>query len=205
MELKDYLKIIGKFKFIFCTIVILCGVSALVWTKLQPKSYLASNTYTVNKASSSNQKDVSFYLYDNYYNVQSAALFSQIVTTWFESPSLVKEVYQKAGLPVPSVSQKKLSKTFKAVRAEPATINVTITGTNKDELEKLLNSASNVLQSKADELSKNGENIYELAKFSPVVTDNSPNLLLNAIIGLFAGIFLGIIVTLGIEYFKEDR
>jgi capsular polysaccharide biosynthesis protein len=127
------------------------------------------------------------------------------VTTWFESPSLVKEVYQKAGIPVPNVSQKKLSKTFKAVREEPATINVTITGTNKDELEKLLNSASNVLQSKADELSKNGENIYELAKFSPVVTDNSPNLLLNAIIGLFAGIFLGIIVALGIEYFKEDK
>jgi len=205
MELRDYIKIISKYKVIFWTVVLLCGISALVWSTVQPKSYLASNTYTLNKASTLKQNDISFYLYDNYYNVQSAALFSQIVTNWFESPSLVQEVYQKAGIPVPQVSQRKLSKTFKAIREEPATINVSLTGTNKEELQKLLNAASLVLQEKTDELGKNSENTYELAKFTPIVTDNNPNLILNSIIGLFAGLFLGIILTLGLDYFKQEK
>ncbi|MEI6040407.1 MAG: Wzz/FepE/Etk N-terminal domain-containing protein [Candidatus Berkelbacteria bacterium] len=205
MELRDYFKMISKYKVIFWLIVLLCGASAFLWTKAQPKSYLASTTFTVNKSSSLNQKEVAYYLYDNYYNVQSAALFSQIVTTWFESPSLVTEVYQKAGIAVPPVSQKKLSKTFKAVREEPATINISLTGTNKDELDKLINAAGDVLQEKTNELSRNGEVTYDLAKFTPVVSDNTPNLVLNSIIGLFAGLFLGAILILGVEYFKEEK
>lgn len=205
MELKDYLKMIGKNLAVFWIVVILCGLSALVWTIVQPKSYLASTTFTVNKSSSLKQRDSSYYLYDNYYNVQSSALFSQIVTTWFESPSLVTEVYQKAGIEVPAVSQKKLAKTFKAIREEPATINVSITGTNKDELEKLIAAAADVLQEKTNSLSTSGEAFYDLAKFKPVVSDNSPNLILNTIIGLFTGLFLGLILTLGIEYFKNEK
>lgn len=203
MELRDYFKLIGRHKVIFWTIVVLCGLSAVIWTSIQPKSYLASTTFTVNKSSSISQKDSTTYLFDNYYNIQSAGLFSQIVTTWFESPSLVTEIYQKAGLPVPNVSQKKLAKTFKAIREEPATINVNLTGTSPEELNKLLNSAATVLQEKTDELGKTGDTTYDLAKFTPVVTDNSPNLVLNAIIGLFSGLFLAILLVLGVEYFKE--
>ena len=205
MELRDYLKIIGKYKIVFWTILILCGLSAMIWTKIQPTSYLASTTFTVNKSSALKQKDVNYYLYDNYYNVQSAGLFSQIVTTWFESPSLVTDVYNKAGITVPNVSQKNLSKTFKAVRTEPATINVSISGTNKDDLTKLLNAAAVVLQEKTDDLNKSGENIYDIAKFTPVVSNDSPNLALNTIIGLFAGLLLGIVIILGVEYFKDEK
>lgn len=205
MELRDYLKLINKNKIIFWVVVALCGLSALVWTMSLPKTYLASTTFTVNKSSSISQKDSTTYLFDNYYNIQSAGLFSQIVTTWFESPSLVTEIYQNAGIPVPNVSQKKLSKTFKAIREEPATINVNLTGTSKDELNKLLNSAATVLQEKTNDLSKSGDSLYDLAKFTPVVSDNSPNLILNTIIGLFAGLFLAALLVLGVEYFKEGK
>jgi len=37
------------------------------------------------------------------------------------------------------------------------------------------------------------------------VTANNPNYLLNTIIGLFAGVLLGAIVALGINYFKEEN
>jgi capsular polysaccharide biosynthesis protein len=205
MELRDYFKMIGRHKVVFWIIVILCGLSAFIWTKAQPKSYLASTTFTVNKISALDQKDVSYYLYDDYYNLQSSSLFSEIVTTWFTSPSLVTEVYQKAGLDLPNVSQKSLAKTFKAVRQEPATINVSLTGTNKDDLTKLLDGAGSVLQEKTNDLNKTGAIAYDLAVFSPVISDNTPNLLLNSIIGLFAGVFLGAILILGVEYFKEEQ
>jgi len=205
MELRDYFKMVGRHKVIFWVVVILCGLSALLWTTAQPKSFLASTTFTVNKASTLMQKDANYYLYDNYYNVQSAGLFSQIVTTWFSSPSLVTEIYQKAGLTVPATSQKKLARTFKAVRTEPATINVSITGTNRDDLAKLISASADVLQEKTNELSKDNETVYEIAKFAPVISDNNQSVSLNTIIGLIAGLFLGAVLVLGIEYFKEEK
>lgn len=205
MELRDYFKIIGRHWVIFIIIVLLGGVSALYFTKKQGSTYTASTTFTVNKNSVLPQSKTSYYLYDNYYNVQSAGLFSQIVTTWFASPSLVKEVYQTAGVEVPNVSQKSLSKTFKAVREEPATINVSISGSDSAELDKLINAASTVLQEKTNELGKNQDSFYEIAKFTPIVSKNTPNIMLNTIIGLVAGAILGVMVALGIAYFKEEK
>ena len=205
MELRDYFKIIGKYKIVFWTIVILCGISALIWTKVQPQSYLASTTFTVNKASSLQQKDVNYYLYDNYYNIQSAGLFSQIVTTWFSSPALVSEIYAKAGLDSAGITQKNLSRAFKTVRTEPATIDVSISGTNKDDLSKLMTAAGDVLQEQSDALNKSGHDVYEIVKFTPIVSAEKPNLVLNTLIGLFAGLLLSVILILGVEYFKEEK
>src|SRR3989304_7622343 len=110
MELREYLRIIGKYQKVFWATVIIVIMAAFLMTKYQPQSFLASTTLTVNKSSSLKQSQVDYYLFDNYYNVQSSGLFSQIVTSWFESPALVKEIYAKAGLDLPSVPQKKLSK-----------------------------------------------------------------------------------------------
>lgn len=205
MELRDYLKIIAKYFKVFIIITVITAVGAAIFTQLQPVSYLASTTFTVNKESSLDQKNVNYYLFDNYYNVQSAGLFSQIVATWFESPALVKEIYERAGVAVPSVSQKKLGKTFKAVREEPATINVSISGKDREELSKLITAATNVIQEKTNELGKNSESFYELAKFQPIVSENIPSVPVNSIVGLVIGMLLGAFACLMIEYFKKEE
>ena len=206
MELRDYFKVIGKYLTILMLIMVVGGVAALFWTKSRPKSYLASTTITINRASTFTQKDVSFYIYDNYYNIQSAGLFGQIVATWFDAPSLVKEIYEKAGVTMPNVSQKKLAKTFKAVSNQPApTINVSLSGTNKDDIEKLINSAATVIQEKTNEMGRTGDSFYEINKFTPIITDNSPNIALNTIAGLVVGLFAGLMVIFAIEYFREEK
>ena len=151
------------------------------------------------------QSDVNYYLYDNYYNVQSSALFSQIVTSWFGSAAVVKEIYTKADLSLPNVSQRALAKTFKAVRIEPATIYVSLSSSNKEEIEKLINAAASVMQDKTNELGRSDrENVYDIVKFSPIVSETTANLWLNTLIGLMAGILLGAILALAIDYFKRE-
>lgn len=205
MELRDYIKIIGKNFWIFAIIVILSVGFAFGFTKTRQTTYTSSTTFTVNKGSMLKQSQANYYLYDNYYNVQSAALYSQIVQLWFESPALVTEIYQKAGLAVPNVSQKDLGRTFKAARSEPAIINVSVSGADKDQLQLLMNSAYTVLQAKTNELGSNDTSFYQLAKFDPVVTKDQPSLLLNTAIGLLAGLILGALIALAIEYFKEGK
>ncbi len=205
MEIRDYFKIFKKYLTLFAVIIILGGASAYFWTKSQPKTFLASTTVTVNKASALAQQDVNYYLYDNYYNVQSAALFSQIVVSWFTSPAFVTEIYEKAGLAVPQIAQNKLGKIFRAVRQEPSTINLSVASANKDEVAKLITAATDVLQEETNKLSKNSDALYEIAKFKPVVSDNAPNIVLNTLIGLFAGLVISIFLCLGLEYFKEGK
>ncbi len=205
MELRQYFKIIRQYYLVFWAAVILVGLAAFIFTQTQPQSFLASTTITVNKASALKQSEVNYYLFDNYYNVQSSALFSQIVVSWFSSPAVVKDMYEKAGITLPNISQGKLAKTFKAVREEPATIKVSLVGTNKDETTKLITAASDVIQEKTNELGRSDkENVYDIVRFSPLVTDNSPNLLLNTIIGLIIGFLVGVILAITIDYFKKE-
>jgi len=205
MELREYFKIIGKYKLVFWTIVVVATLGTFLFTKLQPKSYLASLTLTVNKATAVKQSAVNYYLYDNYYNVQSSSLFAQIVTSWFGSAGIVKDVYDKAGITLPNVSQKALTKTFKATRIEPATIYVSLTDSDKDQVTKLINASATVMQDKANELGRSDtENVYDVVNFTPVVSDTTPNIWLNTVIGLIAGILFGAIVALGIDYFEKS-
>jgi len=205
MELREYVKIIRKYWIVFWGAIIIVGLAALLYSKLQPKSYLASTTLTVNKASAIKQSQVNYYLYDNYYNVQSSALFSQIVVSWFSSPAVVKDIYEKAHVSLPDISQSNLAKTFKANREEPSTIKVSLVGTNKDETTNLMNAAADVIQENTNELGRQDkENVYDIIKFSPLVTDNSPNIVLNTIIGLIIGIIFGVILAIGIEYFRKE-
>lgn len=203
MELREYFRIIGKYWKVFWGMVIGIIIATFIFTQTKPQTYLASTTLTVNKASAIKQSQVNYYLFDNYYNVQSSGLFSQIVVSWFGSPAVVKDIYQKAGVTLPNVSQSKLAKEFKAIREEPATINVSITGTDKDEMNRLINAAAEVMQEKTNELGKNDkDNIYDLVKFTSIVTETTPNLWFNILIGAFAGIILGAILALAIDYFR---
>lgn len=206
MELREYFRIIGRYARVFWAVVILSTLAVFVLTKIQPKTFLASTTLTVNKSSVLKQSQVNYYLFDNYYNVQSSGLFSQIVGSWFESPAVVKEIYAKAGINLPGLTQKKLSKTFKAVREEPATINVSLVGVDKDEIEKLINAAASVMQDKTNELGKSDkESAYDIIKFTPIVSPTSPNIWLNTFIGFLAGIILAAILALAIDYFKPGK
>lgn len=206
MELREYIKIIRRYGKLFWAVVILATAFAFILTKIQPQTFLASTTLTVNKSGAIKQSQTDYYLFDNYYNIQSSGLYSQIIASWFESPAVVKEIYTKADVLLPPVSQKKLSKIFKAVREEPATINVTLSGTNKNELDKLINSAADTMQDKTNEIGKSDkDNVYDIVKFTPVITETTPNLLLNTIIGLLSGIILGVILVLATAYLREEK
>lgn len=204
MELKEYFKIIGKRWWIVLLSVLILAGGAYIFQKSQPKTYLASTTLTVNKASAMKQSQVNYYLYDNYYNIQSSQLFSQIVTSWFGSPAVITEIYQKSGVTVPDIAQTQLSKQIKALRQEPATINVSLVNANRDDALKLINAAAEVMQDKTNELARSDqENVYNIVKFASIVTDNKPNIMLNTAIALVVGLMFGIVLTLTVEYFRK--
>lgn len=205
MELRDYFSLIWRYKYVVLLTVIIATLAAFILTKFSPTTYTASTTVTVNKTNALKQSQVNYYLYDNYYNVQSAGLFSQIVAQWFSSPSFVKEIYQNANLAIPEVSDKALAKVFNAVWVQPATINISTLGTDNEQLNKLITSAIRTTQQETDKLGKNSDSAYEIASFTPVVIKNQANLKLNTGVGFVSGLILGVVVVLGIAYFRREE
>lgn len=205
MELRDYISIIGRHIWVVIVIIILAILSAFFFSRGKVTTNTASSTFTVSKNPVVKQNQASYYLYDNYYNVQSADLFAQIVAKWFSAPSFSNEVYQKAGLSASNLSAKELGKSFTATYQIPATISVSITGENRETINTLMNTAAKVVQEKTAALGQGQDSYYEITNFTPVVSENKSNTKINVLIGFVSGIILGILAALGIFYFKREK
>lgn len=205
MELRDYFSIIGRHIWVVIIVIIAATFSAWFYSRSQVPTYTSTNTFTISKNPLAKQSQTPYYLYDNFYNIQSSDLFAQIVTKWFSAPSFSQEVYQKAGLSAANLSAKDLGKTFIAVYQIPATINVSITSENKDTVTTLMNTAPDVIKEKTAELGQGQENYYEISNFTPVVSVNKTSTKMNIVIGFASGAILGILAALAIFYLKKEK
>ena len=205
MELRDYISIIFRHIWVVVIVIILATLSALFFSRGKATTYTASTTFTVVKNSILKQSQVNYYLYDNYYNIQSANLYAQTVANWFSSPSFTSEVYQKSGITDASLSQKELGNTFTATYQLPTNVNVVITGVDKDTITSLINASGKVVSEKTNQLGQSQDAYYEITNFSPVVTENKPSVKMNVVIGFVSGLILGILAALATFYFKREK
>lgn len=205
MEIKDYLQIIKKHLGLFLGIVFGCIILAIVLTISRPVTYTAQTSFTASKSSISDPLEH----YDEINKVcsttQLTGSYAQTVSLWFTSAAVVKEIYQQGDLEVPNVTQDKLAKTFKAIHSLEGVIRVTVNGRNKDDLVKLLDSASIVMQGKTADFTDLDKNTYKLTEDTPIVTQDSPSLVLNILIGLIAGLILAVLTVLTLQYFKNAQ
>jgi capsular polysaccharide biosynthesis protein len=205
MELKDYLKIIGKSWATIFGIAAIVTILVTIWTMIQPLRYDASNTIVVNKPDPVSQRDASYYQYDKYYAIQASSLYSDTLAAWLSSPDTAKEIYEKAGYPVPDVTIKKLAKIFKPRQQPPVTVSVTIRDQDKDKAERLVNAAVDVLKSKVDQqhASDAQGDHFEIFNGKTIVLPAREDLLLNMVIGAVAGLIVGFMTAFLKEYLRS--
>jgi len=205
MELRDYLKIIGRSWGIIAGITIVVMILVGIWSVAQPLKYDASIAVAVNKPNVVPQRGASYFQYDKYYSIQASSLYADTLTAWLSSPSTAKAVFEKAGLPVPNVNLRKLGRIFKPRRLPPVSLIVTYTDVDKDKAEKLVNASVAVLQDRADQQRKNDDpdQYFTLLTDSTVVAENKQDLALNLVIALVGGLILGLIAAFLREYLRK--
>lgn len=205
MELKDYLRIIGRW---WSTILgIAAGVTLLVmaWTVYRPVKYESSVALVVNKPNPVPQSGANYFQYDKYYSIQASSLFADTLAAWLSSPSTAKEIYEKADLAVPDVSLKKLSRIFKPRQLPPVTLNVTVKDRDGAKAERLVKAAASVIKEKTDEQLKsdNPEHHFIIIEGRTVTAPARPDFLLNTLVGLIAGLIIGLGTAFLREYLKS--
>ncbi|TSC93413.1 MAG: Uncharacterized protein CEN89_88 [Candidatus Berkelbacteria bacterium Licking1014_7] len=203
MELKDYIKILGKHKWLVFAIAIIFALTLYFWQASKPIEFQGSLTLIF----SNKQEQTADYKFDNYYNILASGNLASNVEYWLSSPSFVATIYKNANVALPSTDLKELQKVFTTQRFAPdsSTLVIKTSARSGEETQNLLTNAFRAIDEKMKSLQADGQlsNNFSLIKLAdPFVLAPGKNNLQNVIIGLFSGLVLGAILAFIKEYLK---
>jgi capsular polysaccharide biosynthesis protein len=190
MELKEYLAIFKKHLKLFLGVITIFLLAGLAWQFLQPLTYKSSLTLNVTRIGT---QKTDAYRYDGFYRLQADERFADTVVRWLQSPRIVADIYNDAKIMASGLSQRTLSKIFKAQRLSSQEILVTYVTSDSRTAQTLAESIVKVINSKADELNKfqKEENWFTILGSEPVVRENRRDTRIVLFASLVLGAFLG--------------
>ena len=174
----------------------------LVFSYLSPVMFDASLSFTINRT---NRQETAEYQYDGYYAIQASDLFSQTVVSWMMTPSVLLEIYQKAGIDPEVTTLNEISSRFKVKKYSSQNIVVLFTERDRQTSEQLSLAITEVVEKMARESNQSAESksLFEVVGNKPVIVETSQNVLLNALVGLLAGVIAGFVAAYLMDIFKK--
>lgn len=201
MELKEYIAIFKKEKNTIGGAVLSVLVLALALSGLKGAFYDNDMLLLISRNGTQNTAD---YKYDGYYAVQASDIFSDNISQWLSSASVVSEIYIRAKAENEMKSLKSFSKVFKADKLSSQYVRVRYSSKDRETAKNLARAMINVLQEKADLLSgASAEQIgFKVIYSDPLSVENKSDFLLNGVLAVIGGLFLGIFMALGKNYLE---
>ena len=203
MELGEYLQILRKYIWVIVITTIVFGLAAYLLTIRQKINFQSSTGIEISRVETAKQSSVPYYEYDNYYGTQVATTLSDNIVGWLSSPAMVAEIYQKAGYPLPPGNLRDLGKIFTAKKqaATSTVINISYSSTDKEQSEKLIAAAAEVLKKQIESENANSEGaVFRVSSANPVVIEAPKPIALNTAIAVIIGLFLSV----GFSLLKES-
>jgi len=204
MYLKEQFKILGKFIWLFLTIVILTTFFAFLFAEFVPTKYISSAAFSVNRIP---EKSTDNYQFDGYYALQANALFAKQFSDWLKSPLISNAIIKRAG---EKGLTKSASSKLDVVTSSPQSIEARFKRTNKNEAEILGKSALEIVGEKKDEFTGaaySQDVVLGIVNSAaePVVTPSRPPVLLSTAVGLALGLILGAIIVYLANIFRSVK
>lgn len=203
MEFRDYLFYLRKHLFTVIVVTALVTVATVLVSWSRPVQYDASLSFAVERV---NKQQTTEYQFDGFYEIQAADLFSQTVISWFLTPSVLFEIYDRADLDPEIGSLDRFANRFKTRKYSPQNIVVRFQEDSREKAEKLSNAIISVVEEKAVHLNRTeeGNSLFNVVGETPVIVESRPNVAVNGIVAFVAGLMLSL-VTLGmLRYLKEE-
>lgn len=205
MELRDYLHTIqrGLGLIVASTLLLVVVVSVVIYTSTT--KFDSNVTLTIDRPNVIDQKSVGYYLYDDYYAIQSSGFLADTVINLLQSPSVVQAIYGRAAVPLPTVRNvSALSKIFTARKFPPATVSITIRTDNEAHNRQLLEAATAELQERAHDLSQNQATAISLHATTTASVVVKPFWSLDIVISTLIGLLLGTFIVFIREYIRPS-
>lgn len=194
MELRDYISIYWKQRWLIVTVMLVATVTTYVVTAIRPIRSGVSTSLAVNRI---NREVTPDYQYDGYYALQAADLFAQTVVSWFRTPAILQEMYLKANLDPQIKSVDSLPSRFRVKKYSAQNIVVRFSETNDDRARRLSAAIGEVMTERAEALNQNVENksLFAISASQPVIAPErfNPWVAAAAALVLSFGLALGLV------------
>ncbi len=204
MELHHYIALILQKKLLVAAIIVGALAATCAFTLTRNPSFLTSSTIGITTSEKQQTPD---YQYDGYYAIQASELFSDTVTSWAESPDVIVNVFDKAGIAAPTQNIKKLAKIFTANKLSAQNVEIRFTTDSEETAKKLVSGLQQAFDEKTKTINdaSKGSTSFQLVFSDAVTKEAAQNLALNLLIGLVVGTIVALGVVIMLNYLHEDR
>ena len=203
MELKDHFKIIKKAGWFILLFSLGVALAAFIFTNNQPEKYKASIAFDINMV---NRPATDEYQYGSYYDLKGAEIFSQHVISWFLTPSVTAEIYEKADIGYEVTSYSSFTNRFKARQYSAQNVVISYTDVYEPNAKKLADAIVEVVEDKTGASAKDVENRSqwkaEAAKIM-IIKSSNPIGIVTAL-GFISGLIISICLVYLYRYFKTS-
>jgi capsular polysaccharide biosynthesis protein len=194
MEFRDAKRIFLKHKTLTIGLIMVVMVGAYLWQYLQPVQYVTSMSFAVNRVS---KQQTTEYQYDGYYAIQAADLFSQTLVSWLQTPSVLVEIYSKAGIQTNDSSFRSLTSRFKTKKYSSQNVVVTYSASSEEQATKLGSALSDVVQQKTESANTtpDSQSLFQIAASKPVIIRSTPDPILIGAASFVVGVALALFLV----------
>jgi capsular polysaccharide biosynthesis protein len=201
MELKLYLQIIKQQKKVIFITAVLVGFFAFIFSFFAPTVYETSLSVEIERK---NIQETSDFRYDDYYALKASEMFVDSMAKWFSNPEFVTQICQKAEVDIKGASLRNLKKKIRANKMSAQYLEIKFKSKTREESKKISSAISSTIKEKSKNLGWTNakENIFSIKTSEPIIIEKNPLIFLNTLIGLFSGLFIGILIGFFRKYLE---
>jgi len=194
MITSNYFKIIWHNIFVFIIVILITVGTTLAFSLTEKTSYQTSIAFTIQESGISKTNGT-----ENkaYYSIQTQKLFARNLEEWLTISATIQKGNKLAGNTVLNTLEVSKSKTNN--------VQVIFTTQNQDQINNAIFALTDILEEKTQELNRINQEKLSLATIAaePSTKEINPNLLLNLLIGLCAGILLALAAVFGLDFLLD--
>ncbi|MFH0952047.1 MAG: hypothetical protein V1838_02540 [Patescibacteria group bacterium] len=202
MELRAYITIIRKSLIWLIIVTLLTGAVGFIMAFASATKYDTSLAFSINRI---NKQETADYQFDGYYAIQASDLFTQTVTSWLATPSVLLEIYQTAAIDPQIRSLSSFSSRFTTKKYSSQNIGINFKERDEITAEKISAAIITVLQEKTATINQTADakSLFAIVGSPPVIVMTKPVIWQWTVVGLVAGFLLALIFIYIVYYLRE--
>lgn len=201
MTFVEHKELLRRHRWLLIVLTLAVGAAAYLFTALSPTTHKASISFAVNRI---NKQETAEYQFDGYYAIQASDLFSQTVVSWFYTPSVLLEIFERAGFDPQITSLERFTSRFKTRKYSAQNIVLTFQERERAVTEKIAQAILDIVKERGSSLNQTADRkaLFEIVGSKPVIVEQKPPLVLNTVLGLVLGFCFSLAVVYLVRYFK---
>jgi len=195
MELREYIKILGRNISTIVYTVIIFVIVVYIWSAEQSKLFTTELLLNIGRLDNQSTAE---YKFDEFYRVQADEKFAKNIEEWLKIPGVISSIFVDAGIKDEPGTIGGRNVNFQATAISPESVKVKFSVATEDEARKLGGSVGKIIDNKTTTLNSEAKdpNWFKVSSDNLIIYKNTQNLPLNLglalIIGLCVGLFLAL-------------